>query len=155
MSLGSSRWSRGFRGFRRIGMLKHAVDFYCLEFENWSFFSRTRIDRISLIRTTARRSGNWTNWHAEAAFSSSTPSAQKYLQMPKLPLDYLHLFMFIARLSTKHKNHSRKLFRPSQLHAGYIPVTYYPQLKSPLFIGTIKRRSSIKTSLQLHISYIP
>ena len=42
----------------------------------------------------------------------------------------------------------------SQLHVGYIPVTYFSQLKIPLFIGSIKRRSSIKTCLQLHTGYI-
>ena len=37
---------------------------------------------------------------------------------------------------------------------SYIPVTYSSQLKSPLFIGSIRRCSSIKTSLQLHAGYI-
>ena len=71
--------------------------------------------------------------------------------MSKLSLDYLRLFTYIVRLPTKHKCHSC----PPQLHAGYILVTYYSHLNVPLFIGTIKRRSSIKTSLQLHASYIP
>ena len=35
--------------------------------------------------------------------------------------------------------------RNCPLSQGYIPVTYYSQLKFPLFIGFIKRHSSIKT----------
>ena len=41
-----------------------------------------------------------------------------------------------------------------QLHVGYIPVTYHPHMKFPLFIGTFKRHPSINRCLQLHTSYI-
>ena len=74
--------------------------------------------------------------------------------MPKLSLDYLRLITSVVRLPTKHKCRSQYHFPLSQLHAGYIPVTYYSQLKIPLFIGTFKRHSSIETCLQLHTSYI-